>query len=90
METFNEWWSQYHILILAFVWPIISGVFNVALRKKTAEEWVAYADTNPRAHALLSLVRAVGFDPVKAIKSFQLVAKGKADESKKTLEEGKP
>lgn len=90
MEQLNQLWDTYHILILALVWPIISGVLNVALRKKTAEEWIAYAETNPRAHALLKLIRAVGFDPVKAIKSFQQLAQGKADTGKKTLKEGKP
>jgi hypothetical protein len=90
MEQLNAFWAQYHILILALVWPILSGILNVALRKKTAEEWVAYAETNPRAHAMLKLIRAVGFDPVKAIKSFQQLAQGKADASKKTLKEGKP
>ena len=89
MEYATQLWDQYHILILALAWPIISGTLNVVLRKKTAEEWIAYADSNPRAHAVLKLIRAVGFDPVKAVKSFQQLAQGKADDSKKTLKEGK-
>ena len=90
MDYAMELWDKYNVLILALAWPIISGFLNVALRKKTEEEWIAYAETNPRAHAILKLIRAVGFDPVKAVKSFQQLAQGKADVSKKKLKEGKP
>lgn len=52
---------------------LASAVVNTALRRKTAEEWVALAERRPVLAFALGLVRDLGVDPVSAVKRGQVV-----------------
>ena len=60
-----------------FIWPALSALLNVVLRARTAEQWAFMCEEMPRLAAALRLLRALGVDPVKAVRSVQeLVAGG--------------
>lgn len=67
------------MVLMAIVgWPLISAVLNLALRKKTAEQWEAWALAKPGLAFLLELMRALGVDPKKAMKAFHNYAQRQA------------
>ena len=60
-----------------FIWPALSALLNVVLRARTAEQWAFMCEEMPRIAAGIRLLRALGVDPAKAIRSVQeLVAGG--------------
>ena len=60
-----------------FLWPALSALLNIVLRARTAEQWAFMCEEMPRLAAALRLLRALGVDPVKAVRSVQeLVAGG--------------
>jgi len=60
-----------------FLWPALSALLNVVLRARTAEQWAVVCEKMPRLAAAIRLLRALGVDPAKAIRSVQeLVAGG--------------
>lgn len=60
-----------------FIWPAVSAVLNIVLRARSAEQWAALCEKSPRFAATIRLLRALGVDPAKAIRSVQeLVAGG--------------
>ena len=60
-----------------FLWPALSALLNIVLRARTAEQWTFMCEEMPRLAAALRLLRALGVDPVKAVRSVQeLVAGG--------------
>jgi hypothetical protein len=64
-------WNKYWVYFLVFVWPVLSCLLNLVLRKKTAEEWVAFGEKNPRLAGIIRLLRAVGLDPVKGFQALK-------------------
>jgi len=76
---------DHQALILAIASLVLTGAVNVATRLKTPEEWIALADSYPRTHALLTLLRAVGIDPVLAWRSAQALVAGRAVASQSVL-----
>jgi hypothetical protein len=60
-----------------FIWPAITGIFNVLFRTRTPEEWVERGEKYPRFAAVTRLIRAIGWDPVKMVQAIgQFVAGG--------------
>lgn len=60
-----------------FLWPALSAMLNIVLRARTAEQWAFMCEEMPRLAAGIRLLRALGVDPAKAIRSVQeLVAGG--------------
>ena len=60
-----------------FIWPAITGLLNIILRTRTPEQWAVVCEEHPRLAAMIRLLRALGVDPAKAIRSVQeLVAGG--------------
>lgn len=55
---------------ILFMWFAVTSAVNFLMRKRTAAEWEAFAETNPRAAAFVRMVRAVGVDPAKLIQSL--------------------
>ena len=51
-------------------------IVNVLTRIKTDAEWVQLLDSYPRVHALLSMARGLGIDPVKVFAAFVRLVKG--------------
>lgn len=62
------------ILLGLIFWPLITAVMNVMLRKKTAEEWEAWAMAKPALAFLVEVLRAAGLDPSKLMIAFQRYA----------------
>ena len=77
----NDLWKQHGWVLLFVAWPVLTMLLNVALRKKTPEQWVAYANQNPRTAALIRLISATGLDPTKAMRAIQQLVKGAADKA---------
>lgn len=59
-------------------WPVITAVMNIALRKKTPEEWEKWAIAKPGLAFLLEVLRAMGLDPIKLLQAFHRYAKRRA------------
>lgn len=65
-----------HVMLLG--WFVVTAVINYLMRTKTAEQWEALAEKNPRYAAIARLLRAVGVDPVKLIESAVDIVRGEA------------
>jgi hypothetical protein len=69
-------------LLMATVgWPILSAVLNLLSRKKTPEQWEAWALSKPMLALGFELMRALGADPKKAMVAFRNYAQRKAGEA---------
>lgn len=66
------------ILLGLIFWPLITAVMNVMLRKKTAEEWEAWAMAKPALAFVVEVLRAAGLDPAKLLVAFQRYAQRRA------------
>lgn len=55
---------------VAVAWPVVTGIYNTLMYFKTPEEWVAFADKNPRTANFTRMVRAWGFHPAKGLRAF--------------------
>jgi len=60
------------------VWPLITAVMNVALRKKTPEQWETWALSKPVLAFVMEVMRASGIDPVKLLQAFHRFAQRRA------------
>lgn len=69
------------VLMATVGWPILSAVLNVLLRKKTPEQWEAWAEKKPGMALVVELMRALGADPSKAMVAAQRYARRKAGEA---------
>jgi len=87
MDTLVELWEKHSFWLIPVGWALLSGALNLALRKRTAEEWVEYAEQHPRRAAIIRLIRALGFDPAKAINAVQHLVNGKAVATRRMLPE---
>jgi hypothetical protein len=81
MDDLIRFYNDNHVWILATMWFILTAVFNIATRFKTPEKWVEFGEKNPRGQNFIRLIRALGLDPVKAIKAFGAFLSGKAKET---------
>lgn len=61
-----------------FLWPALSALLNIVLRARTAEQWAFMCEKMPRLAAVIRLLRALGVDPAKAIRSVQELVAGSA------------
>ena len=61
------------VAAVALAWPIVSGIANAILGQKTDEQWVEFAEKNPRLAALSKVLKAVGLNPVGAVKALRNV-----------------
>jgi len=74
----SEWYAAHRgEVTLVALWVLASSI-NLLLRWKTAEGWVAFAETYPRMAALIRIWRATFGDPVKAIRAVQQAAVAKS------------
>lgn len=56
------------------IWPLITAIMNLALRKKTPEQWEAWALSKPALACGVELLRALGADPFKLLQAFHRLA----------------
>ncbi len=59
-------------------WPLVSATLAVLSRKKTAQEWEAWALKSPVLAFLIEVARAAGLDPVKMLSAFKRYADRRA------------
>lgn len=59
-------------------WPIVSATLAVLSRKKTAQEWEAWALKSPVLAFLIEVARAAGLDLVKIFGAFKRYADRRA------------
>ncbi len=57
------------------IWAGTSGILNIFFWFKSPEEWISFAEKNPRAAAFMRLVRGWGFDPIKGLYAIRDLAK---------------
>jgi hypothetical protein len=78
MQDLIQFYDAHQIVIWAVAWLLLSALFNVLTRFKTPEQWVEFGEKYPRVQNIIRLMRAVGIDPVKAIKAIGDALSGKA------------
>ena len=78
------------VLMATVGWPILSAILNVLLRKKTPEQWEAWAEKKPGMALVVELMRALGADPSKAMVAAQRYARRKAGEAPASIPELSP
>ena len=78
------------LLMATIGWPILSAVLNILSRKKTPEQWEAWALSKPLLALGVELMRALGADPKKAMMAFQKYAQRKAGEAPAVVPEPSP
>jgi len=83
MDDLVRFYNEHQELVWAITWFALTVIFNFATRFKTPEQWVEFGERNPRAQSFIRLMRAVGIDPVKAIKALGAFISGKAQETRK-------
>jgi hypothetical protein len=82
MEDAIRFYNEHQELVWAIVWLVLTMVFNIATRFKTPEQWVEFGEKYPRIQNLIRLMRAVGIDPVKAIRALGAFLSGKSQATK--------
>ena len=81
-------WNEWAIELIIVGLYLLSGILNLATRKKSAEDWVAFCEKSPRLAAIIRLMRAAGLHPAKVITSIlQLFQKRVQKELKEKVEE---
>jgi len=87
MEPIMQFWEEHGVMVLATLWLVLSAVINSLLRTRTPEGWVELGMNYPRLAAVIKFLRAIGVDPVKAVKAIAQLISGKAEKSKEVLPE---
>jgi len=64
------------IFMAAIVWPIVSGILNSVLRKRTEEERAELRAKHPRYAEFVRIVGALGLDPGKAFEALKNLVLG--------------
>ena len=72
--------SENKTVTIVTVWPILSGIINVATRYQSVEEWVKFAESKPRLAHLIKLIRGLGLDPIKVTQALIGFISGRAHE----------
>lgn len=78
MQTVTELIRQYNWLLIPLFWLILSGAVNVLFWFRTPEDWVKFAEKNPKAARFIRIMRAAGFDPVKTLVHLKALINAKA------------
>lgn len=83
MSTVIQFWSEHQALVVAVGLYTLTGVLNLLLRFKTVEQWVEFGEKYPRLQNIIRVLRAIGLDPVKLVKSILDFFFKKAEDTKK-------
>lgn len=76
MNALLRWSQENQVLaaiLVAIVWPILTGIATTISRKRTAEE---YAAMPPRCAAILRFIAAIGLDVPKMLETVRLIFTG--------------
>jgi len=79
MQQLLKFVTENPTMAAAIGWPILSAIVNLLLKQHTVDEWIAFADKNPRLAALTRLFRAAGLDPTKTVQALVAFINGKAE-----------
>lgn len=74
MKPSIPWWAlflleHYEAVLVVLVFPLVTALGNVALRKRTAEEWAEWAMKKPFLAFIIEFMRAAGLDPIGMVKA---------------------
>lgn len=70
--------QNWGLVMSLLVWPILTALLTVALRKKTPEEWEAWAMTKPLLAFVVEVMRAAGIDTAKLLVASHRFAQRRA------------
>ena len=76
-----KWVSENKTISMVTLWPILSGIINVATRYQSVEEWVKFAESKPRLAHLVKLIRGLGLDPIKVTQALIGFISGRAHDA---------
>lgn len=75
----NRFWEAWAwVIFVGGHWVVLSAVLNLLLRVKKAEQWVELAQGIPALALGIRALRALGVDPVAALKGAATVTSAKA------------
>jgi len=83
MEDILQFYDNHHAAILATLWFVLTLLFNLLTRFKTPEQWVEFGGKYPRLQNIIRLIRALGIDPVKAIKALGSIIRNQSNDTHK-------
>lgn len=66
MTSITTWAAENPTQVL-LAWGLASAIFNIVVRFKTPEEWIAFGERYPASAAVIRVIRAAGIDPRKVI-----------------------
>ncbi len=90
MEALSQLWKQHGVLLIPLFWMGLSLILNGLLAMKSPEDWVAYAEKNPKSALIINIiVRATGIDIVSIVQHVQTFVAQKAEDSKAKKEDPK-
>jgi len=49
----------------AQLWPVVSGLLVLVIKRHTADEWLALGESNPRTQGAIKILAGLGLDPRK-------------------------
>lgn len=82
MQPLIDLWNAHGALSLPLLWMLLSLILNSVLATRTPEEWVAYAETNPKTALVINvIVRATGIDIVSMIQHVKTFIAQKANDN---------
>jgi len=70
--------QNWGLVMSLLIWPILTAMLTVALRKKTPEEWEAWAMTKPFLAFIVEVMRAAGIDTAKLLVAAHRFAQRRA------------
>ena len=70
MNTVIQFLTEHQAVAIAVGLYALTAILNLLLRFKTVEQWVAFGEKYPRLQNMIRMLRAVGLDPVKLVKSI--------------------
>lgn len=78
-EATKKVWELWTLFIIAGGhWVVLSAILNIALRAKSAQKWVEWAECVPALALGIRAIRALGVDPAAALKGAATATSVKA------------
>lgn len=78
--TFDLWLDQHPIargVILFLTFAALTAVANFCMRYDTPDDWEKAKIQHPRIAAAVAFLRAIGIDPVKAVRAIVAIIRGR-------------
>lgn len=76
----TDYWNHYGAIGLFPVWFALTAVINLVTRVSTPQGIVTAGDKIPAVHAILTLIRGWGIDPIALLEAAEVYAQKKAEQ----------